>query len=95
LAPAQADQQDQTQANAATGQISAVILGENDTQDAVTYLALYYPEGGLIRMHKMFYEWRSGKYYIISDEEMESRITFRCGHLPQRKIKGILSAVKS
>lgn len=78
-----------------SGQTSAVILGENDTQDAVTFLALYYPEGGLIRMHKSFYEWRAGKYYVLSDEEMESRITFRCGHLPQRKIKGILSAIKS
>ena len=90
----QAETSDDSQ-GASNGQVSAVILGENDTQDAVTFLALYYPEGGLIRMHKMFYEWRSGKYYIISDEEMESRITFRCGHLPQRKIKGILSAIKS
>jgi P4 family phage/plasmid primase-like protien len=79
----------------ANSQVSAVILGENDTQDAVTFLGLYYPAGGLIRMHKVFYEWRAGKYCVLSDEEMESRITFRCGHLPQRKIKGILSAVKS
>ncbi len=75
--------------------VSAVILGKNDTADARTYLALYYPTGGLVRMYRSFYEWNNGKYSVLSDEEMESRIQFKCGHLPQKKIKGILSAVKS
>jgi P4 family phage/plasmid primase-like protien len=76
------------------GDPSAVILGKNDTFDALTFLHLYYPEGGLIRMYKGFYEWRAGKYATLSDEEMESRITFKCGHLTQKQIKGILSALK-